>query len=183
MKNKYVILCLLLWISLSVSAQDIIASFIDKHEKDENLEVVSIGKRMIRTLDSMTTDNPDLKEAIKGLEAIRIVSAKDRDRDLDREYYDSARELLSQSSGLKEFCSIDEKDKELVVMIRKSKDTVKELILLLDQPEEFSLISISGTINLDVLLKYSEGLNIKELKQLKSIKNNNNKQSIKNNNQ
>ena len=167
MMNKYMVICFFLWFSLSVSAQDIIASFIDKHEKDNNLEVVSIGKKMINRLDSMTSNNPDLKEAIKGLETIRIVSSKDRD--LDKEYFDSAQELLSKSKGLKEFFSMNEKDKALIVMIRESKSAVKELILLSEQPEEFNLISISGTINLDVLLKYSEGLN-KEINQLKSIK-------------
>jgi len=167
--NKSTVLCIFLWISLSVSAQDIISSFIDKHEKDDNLEVISIGKKMMRTLDSLTTDNPDLKEAIKGLETIRIVSSKDRD--LDGEYYDCARDLLSKSKGLKEILSINEEDKELIVMIRESKNLVKELILLSEKPEKFNLISISGNINLDVLLKYSEGLNIKQLKQLKSINN------------
>ena len=169
--NKYTVLCIFLWISLSVSAQDIISSFIDKHEKDENLEVVSIGKKMMKTLDSLTTDSPDLKEAIKGLETIRIVSSKDKD--LDREYYDSARKLLSNSKGLKEFFSINEENKELIVMIRESKNAITELILLSERPDEFNLISISGTINLDVLLNYTERLPINELNQLKSINNNN----------
>jgi len=170
MMNKFLLICFFLQLSFSVPAQDVIASFVDKHEKDNNLEVVSIGKKMINSLDSLTTDNPDLKEAIKGLETIRIVSSKDRD--LDKEYYNSARELLSKSKGLKEFFSMDENDRELVVMIRESKNSVRELILLSKQPEEFNLISISGIINLDVLLNYSEGLNIKKLNQFKSIKRN-----------
>ena len=168
--NKYKLMGFLLWISLSASAQDIITSFVNMHEKDDNLEVVLIGKKMIQTLDSLTSNNPNLKEAIKGLETIRIVSSKDRG--LDREYYDSARDLLSKSKGLKEYFSISEKDKELIVMIREVKNSVKELILLSEQPDEFNLISISGTINLDVLLNYSEGLHIKELNQLKSIRHN-----------
>jgi len=170
MMNKFLLLCFFLQLSLLAPAQDVIASFVDKHVKDDNLEVVSIGKKMINSLDSMTTDNPDLKEAIKGLETIRIVSSKDRD--LDKEYYNSARELLSKSKGLKEFFSMDENDRELIVMIRESKNSVRELILLSKQPEEFNLISISGIINLDVLLNYSEGLHIKKLNQLKSIKRN-----------
>lgn len=168
--NKYKLAGFFLWITLSVSAQDIIKSFVDKHDKDDNLQVVTIGKKMIQTLDSLTSDNPKLKEAIKGLETIRIVSSKDSDA--DREYYNSARDLLSKNKDLKELFSMDEKDKELIVMIREAKDSVKELILLSEQPDEFSLISISGTIDLDVLLKYSEGLHIKELNQLKTIRRN-----------
>jgi len=172
MMNKYLLICFFFRISLLVSAQDIISSFIDKHEKDDNLEIVSIGKKMLKTMDSLTTDNPDLKDAIKDLESIRIVSSKEGDRDLDKEYFNSARDLLSKSKDLKEFFSMDEQDKGLIVMIRKSKDSIKELILLSEQPDEFNLISISGIINLDVLLKYSEGLHIKELNQLKTIRRN-----------
>jgi len=170
MMNKCLSVCCFLWMSLSVAAQDIISSFIDKHGKDDNLEVVSIGKKMMKTMDSLTIDNPDLKNAIKDLESIRIVSSKDSD--LDKEYFNSARDLLSKSKGLKEFFSINEQDKELIVMIRETKNSIRELILLSEQPDEFNLISISGTIDLDILLKYSEGLHIKELNQLKTIKRN-----------
>jgi len=170
MINKYTLACFFLGIAFSVSAQDMVGSFVDKHERDDNLEIITIGKKMMDTLYSLISDNPDLKEAIKGLETIRIVSSKDED--LDKEYYNSARELLSKSKGLEEFFSTSEENKEITVMIRKSKGLVKELILLSEQPEGFSLISIKGTINLDVLLKYSETLNIKELDRLRSVKNN-----------
>ena len=168
MINKYKLICFLVGICFSVSAQDIITSFVDKHDRDDNLKVVSIGERMMDSLSFLTSNDPDLKEAIKGVEKIRIVSSKDQD--LDKEYYNSARELLSKNKGLKEYFSTNEENKELMVMIRESKGSVKELILLSEQPEGFNLISISGTINLDVLLNYSEKLNIKELDQLRSVK-------------
>jgi len=161
---------LFLLMSLSGSAQDVIASFLDKHGKDDNLEVVSIGKKMMEAIGMLTSDNPDLTKAIKGLETIRIVSSKDKD--LNKEYYKSAQKLASKSKGLKEFFSMNEDDKELMVMIRESKGDVKELILLSEQADGFNLISISGAINLDDLIKYSESLNIKKLNKLRSIKRN-----------
>lgn len=169
---KYKLIGLFIWInvSVSVSAQDVIASFLDKHGKDDNLEVISIGKKMMEMMCNLVSDNPDLTEAIKGLETIRIVSSKDQD--VNKEYYNSARKLLSKSKGLEELFSMDEEDEELAIMIRESKGDVKELILLSEQSEGFSLISISGTIDLDVLLKYSEGLNIKEMNQLRLVKHN-----------
>ena len=168
--KKYLSFCLFILISLSVSAQDIITSFLAKHGKDENLEVVSIGKKMMDTISTLISNNSELTEAIKGLETIRIVSSKDGD--LNKEYYNSAQKLLSESKGLEEFFSMSEEDKELKVMIRESKGNIKELLLLSEQPDGFNLISISGTISLDDLLNYSEGLNIKELDELRSVKRN-----------
>ena len=166
--KKCLFIFLFAWINLSVSAQDIITSFLDQHGKDDNLEIVTIGKKMIEKISGITSDNPDLTEVIKGLETIRIVSSKDRD--VNKEYYRSAKKLLSKAKGLEEFFSMSEDDKELLVMIKESKGNIKELLLLSEQPDGFNLISICGTISLDDLVKYSEGLNIKELKQLRSVK-------------
>jgi len=170
MMRKYKLICIFVWINLSVSAQDIVKSFMDKHGKDDNLEITTIGKKMMEMVYSLTSDNPDLTEAIKDLETICIVSSKDLD--VNKEYYSSARNLLYKSKGMKELFSMSEDDIELLIMIRESKKDIKELILLSEQPDGFNLISICGTINLDVLLKYSEGLNIKELDQLRSMKHN-----------
>jgi hypothetical protein len=170
MIRKYKLIGIIIWINFSVSAQDVITSFLEKHRKDDNLEVVSIGKKMIETLCDLSSDNPELKDAIEGLENIRIVTSKDRE--LDKEYYNSARELASKCKEMEEYFSVNEENKELIVMIKESKGSVKELVLLSEQPEEFNLISISGMINLDLLLKYSEKLNIKELNQLHSVKRN-----------
>ena len=161
MMAKNIFIYIFIWINSSVPAQDIVRSFIDKHGKDDNLEIITIGKKMIETMYALISDNSDLTEAIKGVELIRIISSKDMD--LNKEYYNSARELLSKSKGMKEFFSMNGENNELLIMIRESKKSIKELILLSEQPDEFNLISISGTIDLDVLLKYSEGLNIKEL--------------------
>ena len=161
MMGKNIFIFIFIWINYSVPAQDVVKSFIDKHGKDDNLEIISIGKKMMETMCTLVSDSSDLTEAIKGVESIRIVSSKDMD--LNKEYYDSARELLSKSKEMKEFFSMSGEKDELLIMIRESKKSIKELILLSEKPDEFNLISVSGTIDLDILLKYSEGLNIKEL--------------------
>ena len=159
--GKNIFIFIFIWINSSFPTQDVVRSFIDKHGKDDNLEIITIGKKMMETMCALVSDNSDLTEAIKGVELIRIISSKDID--LNKEYYNSARELLSKSKALKEFFSMSEDNNELLIMIRESKKSIKELILLSEKPDEFNLISISGTIDLDVLLKYSEGLNIREL--------------------
>jgi len=171
MMKKYLFFCIFIWINSSVPAQDILKSFIDKHGKDDNLEIITIGKKMMETMCELILDNPELTEAINGMETIRIISSKDPD--LNSEYYNSAQNLLAKSKKTKEFFSISEENNELLIVFRESKKSIKELIVLSGRPDGFNLISINGNINLDVLLKYSEGLkNIKELNQLRSVKSN-----------
>ena len=166
--GKLTTIFIFIWINLSVSAQDIVKTFIDKYGKDDNIEIITIGKKMIETLYSLNSDNPELTEAIKGLETIRIIFS--HDMDLNKEYYDSAQKLLSSSKRMKEYFSMSENNSKLLIMVRESRKSIKELILLSEQRDGFNLISISGSINLDVLLNYSEGLNIRELEQLRSVK-------------
>jgi len=170
MMGRTIFILFFIWINSSVLAQDIVKSFIDKHGKDDNLEIITIGKKTMETMYPLISENPDLIEVIKSLESIRIISSKDME--INKEYYDSARELLSKSKRMKELFSMSEENKELIITIRESKNSIKELILLSEQDDGFNLISISGAINLDVLLKYSEDFNIKELEQLRSVKRN-----------
>jgi len=152
--KKYLILSLFIWINLSVPAQDVVKSFLEMHAKDDNLEIVSIGKKMLKMVCTLSSDDPNLTNAIKDLETIRIVSSKDQDS--IKEYYTCAQDLVAKAKGFEGFFSMSKEDKELMVMIRESKGNIKELLLLSEQPEEgFNLISISGKINLDDLLQYS----------------------------
>jgi hypothetical protein len=154
--------------NFSLQAQDLVASFLNKHGKDDNLEIVSIGEKMLVLINNLTSENQELNEAIKGLENICIVSS--RDTIAGKEYYESAQQLLSKSKGFEEILSLGNENETLLVMVKESKGIVKELVLLSSKDSGFSLISMSGNIDLGTLIKYSGKLNIKGLDDLRSIK-------------
>jgi hypothetical protein len=172
MKNlqKLLLTVFFIQISISLSAQDFVASFLDKHEKDDNLEVVSIGKKMVEMMCGLSSDNAELQDVIKGLENICIVSSKDTIS--NREYYESAQQLLSKSKGFEEIFSTSGDNEDLLVMVKESKGMVKELVLLSDQNDNFNLIFMSGNIDLNTLIKYSDNLNIKGLNNIRSVERN-----------
>ncbi|GHT29649.1 hypothetical protein FACS189432_08840 [Bacteroidia bacterium] len=165
--QKQLLIIFFIQISISLSAQDLVAAFLDKHEKDDNLEVVSIGKKMVEMMCGLSSDNTELQAAIKGLENICIVSSKDAIS--NKEYYESAQQLLCKNKGFEEILSISGDNEDLLVMIKESKGIVKELVLLSGQDDKFNLIFISGNINLNTLIKYSENLNIKGFNNIRSV--------------
>ncbi len=161
---------LTLWIAflvIPVSAQDVVNAFVEKYTKDESLEIVSIGKKMFEMMGTLSSDNPDLMEVIKGLENIRIVSSKDPD--LSPEYYKTAQELLSKSKGFEEILSSKENDEQTIVVVKESKDVVKELVLITNGAKGFSMIALNGKINIKTLAKCAGTLNIKGLEKLGSV--------------
>jgi hypothetical protein len=166
-RQKYLLVVFFIQVSISLSAQDLVAAFLDKHEKDDNLEVISIGKKMVEMMYSLSLDSPELQDAIKGLENICIVTSKDTIS--NKEYYESAQQLLSKSKGFEKVLSISEDNENLLVMVKESKGIVKELVLLSGQDDKFNLIFMRGDIDLNTLIKYSEHLNIKGLNNIRSV--------------
>jgi hypothetical protein len=165
--KKCLLLSFALLIHFFVSAQDLVKTFLDKQGKDDNLEVISIGKKMLEMMSDLSSGNPELKEAIKGLDNIHIVTSKDSI--LNKEYYDFAWDLLGKSKGFEPILLLNEGDEDVIVMIRSVKGIITELVLLSDKGAGFNLISLSGNIDLNTLSKYSESLNIKGLNDLSPI--------------
>jgi hypothetical protein len=166
--QKYLLIIFFFQMGFSLSAQDVIASFLEKHEKDDNLEVVSIGKKMVEMMCVLlSSENPELQNAIKGLDNICIVTSKEAT--LNKEYFESAQQLLSKSKGFEEILATSEENGALLVMVKESKGTVKELVLLSGQNNGFSLIFISGDIDLGTLIKYSKDINMEELNGIRSV--------------
>lgn len=150
----------------SLYAQEFVGSFLDKYGKDENIEIVTIGKKMLDLMKSDSIADDKLQEAIQGLESIRIISCKDKT--LTDDYYNLAYNLLERNKNFTELVSINNGESSLIVMIKEIKGTVSELILLANNSGDFSLISLKGCINLDLLAKYSKNLNFNELEKLSS---------------
>jgi intergrase/recombinase len=146
--------------SFSLQAQDLVTSFLDKHGKDDNLKIVSIGEKMLDMVSNLTLGYPELNKVIKNLDNIRFVCSQDTI--LSEEYYESANQLLKKSKGFEEILSVNNDEEKLLVMVREAKGTVKELVLLSSKVTGFNLILMSGDINLDALVRYSGSLSMKK---------------------
>jgi hypothetical protein len=162
MKNmrKYGLILFFIPWGFSLYAQELVSSFLDEYGKDDRLEVVTIGKKMLGTMSSLSSAEEDLSElqaAIKGLENICIVTSKDTT--LNGEYYDSCRQLLKDTGFNVIFSGNEDADELFVMGTKESKGTVKELALLfMDKDGRFNLIQMTGAIDLNTLVKYSENL-------------------------
>jgi hypothetical protein len=171
MKNLYVGL-LTCFVTLSLQAQEIAGSFLDKYGKDENIEVITIGKKMLDLMQhSDSIAGPELKEAIAGVESIIIISSQDKS--LNEDYYNAAFSLLTKNKNFAELLSINKKEEVLLVMIKETKGIVSELVLLSNRPGKFDLISLSGDIKLDRIAQYSKNLDLDELRKWNIMENEN----------
>ena len=169
--KKIGISLLICCISVVTSAQSVVASFLDKYNEDENLQVVSIGKKMFGKMMELSLGNSELQEAVKGLENIRIITSEDSV--LNDEYYDSACVLLSKEEDFVELYSVEDEMLQVIVKMKQSKGVVSELIMLSCTHEYFNMTFITGDIDLEMLAKYSSRVGFNELEKLDYIENKN----------
>jgi hypothetical protein len=172
--KKVLLITVLNVLSYAAFSQEVANLFLEKFNNDDHLEVVSIGRKMFQMMEDASIDDEEFNKTIKGLEKIIVISSTDSV--LSSEYYDSAYEILTKKkSGFGSLLSIKDGKEELVVMSKESKGVIRELVLLqIDKISNFSLISLSGDIDLKTLAKYSERINLSGLKVLDSISKNEN---------
>lgn len=163
MKNlrKYGLLLFFIRWGFALEAQELVSSFLDEYGKDNRLEVVTIGRKMLDRMSGLSSgqeeDLAELQAAIKGLENLCIVTSKDTV--LNGEYYASCRQMLKDTGFNVIFSGNENADELFVVGTKESKGAVKELALLfLDKNGRFNLIQMTGVIDIDTLVKYSEKL-------------------------
>lgn len=138
--------------TLSVFAQDAAGVFLEKYGKDDNLEVISIGKKMFGMMDDASIGDLDIKAVIDGLENIKIIKSKDAN--LNDDYFDSAMKTLEKSG---EYQQLKTNGNFSVLMIKENRNVVKELVFIsTDSDNGFSLISLTGNIDMDMLTKISK---------------------------
>lgn len=166
MKNILLTLAAIM-ISISLNAQ-IVNSFLEKYEKDEEIEVISIGKKMLKEIQFDSIATPELKEAISGLENIKVIySQGESDK---KEYYDFADQLIKNNKHLKEVLFLDTPEEILQIVVKEIKGKVRELIIISHNKDNFHLITLSGIIELELLANYSHVMGIKGLDKLNNIK-------------
>jgi hypothetical protein len=164
--KKYGILPVFLLFNASLFAEDIITAFLDKHGNDDNLEVISIGKSMIDKMCGLTAENLELKKTLESLDNIRVIHTTDSV--ISSEYFDSAIQIKDENAEYKEVEAIE----NMSVLIRKSKEKVREVLLLINDESGFNMISIRGEIDMNNLLAYSDKIGIKNLKDIQLKQNN-----------
>ncbi len=151
-----------------VSAQDFASTFLNKHA-DKDLEVVSIGKQMLSMVSGMSANDQELKEAIQGLESIKIITS-DVKECAQKSFKNAYAMLTKKSAGFEEVMSVKEENEETYIMTREESGVVKDLVFISSDSGSFNMICLSGVINMATLAKLSAGMKLDKLKKLDTVK-------------
>lgn len=163
-------------LAFNASAQSPTDDLFEKYGAKDGFTTVHVTKELFSLFAEISQESDDaevqeINEVVSGLEYIRILMYNAEDDAVDKDVLEDFKSELS-TVKLKDFTELMtvKEGKELVkFMIRKDGKKIKELLLLINQPDEAGFISIKGNIDLKSIAKLSKSMDIDGLENLQKL--------------
>jgi len=148
MKSVLFILWMTL-ISVSASAQDFASRFLENHKPDANLTCVTISPKMIeKVMDLDVNDDGKMMDMISKLKSMQMLTSQSN----GQKYYKEALGVLDKNQDrFKPFVSFEDKSENFQIMVRKKRSAIIELVMLMCENENFTIINFTGNMSKDFI--------------------------------
>ncbi len=168
MKYITIILFALLCCSFQATAQaDVIESFFEQHEDNEDFTIVFISPKMFQMIAKLPSDDmeEEVRDVIRDLKGLRIMTTEESPLD----YYKSLSKKLNFSE-YEELMKIRDEETNVRIMIKEdASDKISELLLLVGGEEDFALISFIGNIDIQKIAQLSGTIEINGIEYLDNL--------------
>ena len=169
-KTIFLLPVFLLSVALSQAQNDAITRFFEKYTDDERFTVVYVAPKMFQLVSKIETDDDDwnkVREVVKDLGGLRVLSA-DSIADGLAIYKDALGRVPANEYS--ELLTVRDGKENVRIWTKDSGNIIQELLLLVGSPDEFTMLSFTGKIDLDKISALSKTLDIKGAEQLEKIK-------------
>jgi len=172
MKTTITLLSFLLAAHFGICQSQAVLDFHEKFRDNGKYVSVKIDGGLLKLFSNIETNDEETQEFMDAMNKIEAIDVHSIDRgddgfkesdlnsfkkDVKKEKYD---ELMVVRDG----------DTKLDFLIKEKKGKISDLLLLVDEPDEFVIVNISGEIDLNTIAKITDNLDIKGGKHMKKIK-------------
>lgn len=161
---------LLLSMAFMANAQAI-DNFHEKFRNDSKYVCVSVESGLLKFLSNIQTDDRDSDEFLRALAGINKINIYKIDRNEssfdEKSFRDFKKDI--RKDKYEELMVVRDGRTHLDFMIREEKGKISDLLMLVDEPDEFFLLTLSGDIDLAMVSKISESLDIDGAEHLKKM--------------
>jgi len=153
----------ILWMSLissSLSAQDFASRYLENHKPDDKLTWVTVSPKMIEKVMKLDVNGDDqaTMDIISKLKSMQLLSKKEN----GRKHYEEALEILDKNANRFEpYLSYTSKEMDLQIMVRKKRKVIIELVMLICEDENFTVINFTGNMSGDFITKLAKSVSPK----------------------
>ena len=156
MKIKYLLLAIgLLCSSLNYAQNNTFKSLFDKYENEDNVTIVSISKNMFNLIPgNIKTGNVDLKNVLPKIESLLIITSEKSavKQKMSAEF----KSLIEKNNHYEELMRVKSDKSNVTFNIRKSGNLINELIMLVNDEDDFVAIQLLGNFTIEDIQKISQ---------------------------
>lgn len=170
LKLTAVLFLLVPFIALSQNAD--VNKLFDKYSGEEGFTSVDVSAGLFELFAEIDSDDPefdDFQNALKGLESLRLLqySVKEENGNIEEmnTFYKDIKSTVPFDE-FKELMIIRDKDANVNFYAKSEKQIVKEMVMIVESPDEVVLLSLFGDLDLNYIGKLGSAMNMGGMKYL-----------------
>jgi hypothetical protein len=169
---KKILFTTLFLISLIFGAfSQAIDKFHEKFRDDSKYLSISLESGLLKLLSNIQTEDKDTDEFLRAMAGINKINVYRIDRNEssfdENSFSDFKKDIRKEK--YEELMVVRDGTAHLDFMIRENKGKISDLVMMVDDKDEFLLLTLSGEIDLAMISKISDSLEIDGAEHLKKI--------------
>lgn len=143
--KKVMMMAVLAFMTMTVQAQMSVDRLMRKYKHSPKAEYVHVPKMMMSLAKAITTnDADDYSKYIKHINSIKVLDMEDCSKAVKQQFFKDVAQL--KTVGYEELMTAKEADEQTVIMVKRSKTRIKELVIVDSGDDNAALIQILGSI-------------------------------------
>lgn len=143
--KKVMMMAVLAFMTMTVQAQMSVDRLMRKYKHSPKAEYVHVPKLMMSLAKTiMTADSDDYTKYIKHINSIKVLDMEDCSNAVKQQFFKDVARL--KTTGYEELMTAKEADEQTVIMVKRSKTGIKELVIVDSGDDNAALIQIMGNI-------------------------------------
>lgn len=132
-------------LSVVVSAQDFASRFMAEHKGDSNLTCVTISPKMMKKIMKNDAEkDKEVMDMISNLKSMQVLTSEVE----GEKYFDAAIKVAEKNIGwFESLLSFKDKSENYQIIVRRKKDTIVELVMLMNEKNHFAVVNLTGDMN------------------------------------
>lgn len=159
MKTKKLLLIICLLCGSIVYAQNsTMNKLFEKYENEDDITVISISKAMFKMMpDNMNTNDVNIESIMHKIEFMRILTSDKAN--LKETMNSEFKSLIDNDKNYEELMRIKNGKAIITFNARKNGDIISELVMLVNEENNFVVIQIAGNFTLDDVQEIAKSKN------------------------
>ncbi len=143
--KKVMMMAVLAFMTMTVQAQMSVDRLMRKYKHSPKAEYVHVPKMMMSLAKAIKTgDADDYTKYLKHIDSIKVLDMEDCSKAVKQQFFKDVARL--KTAGYEELMTVKEADEQTVIMVKRSKTGIKELVIIDSDDDDAALIQILGNI-------------------------------------